>query len=274
MPKLPHPSPPPALPLDVRFMQGTATLLVVLLLLGVAAFALHWAARLPVFAIRSIRVEGDMAHNSVATIRANALPKLAGSFVTMDLRHAQQAFESVPWVRQAVVHRAWPDRLLVHLEEFQAVALWAGSDEPEARKLVSRQGEVFEANIGDVEDDGLPTLRGPDGSAPQVLAMWHRLAPLARRMDAQVDALGLSARGSWHAELDNGAVIELGRGGDDEVIARVERFVATLAQVSARYRRPLEYADLRHHDGYALRLQGVATLVPTPPAPAAKPPKN
>lgn len=273
MPKLPPSSPPPALPLDVRFMQGTTTLLAVLLLLGVAAFLLQRAARLPVFEIRSIRVEGDMAHNSVATIRANALPKLAGSFVTMDLRQAQQAFESVPWVRQAVVHRAWPDRLLVRLEEFQAVALWAGSDEPEARRLVSREGEVFEANIGDVEDDGLPTLRGPEGSAPQVLAMWRRLEPLAGRMDAQVDALALSARGSWHAELDNGAVIELGRGSDDEVIARVERFVATLAQVSARYRRPLEYADLRHHDGYALRLQGVATLNPAPP-PAAKTQRN
>lgn len=268
-----HANPPPALPLDVRLMQGTATLLVVLLLLGVAALALAWAARLPAFAIRSIRVEGDMAHNSVATIRANAVPKLAGSFITLNLRQAQQAFESVPWVRQAVVHRAWPDRLLVRLEEFQAVALWAGSDEPEARRLVSREGEVFEANIGDVEDDGLPTLRGPDGSAPQVLAMWHRLVPYAKRMDAQVEALGLSARGSWRAELDNGAVIELGRGSDDEVIARVERFVSTFAQVSARFRRPLEYADLRHHDGYALRLQGVATLAPTPP-PAAKPQKN
>lgn len=267
-----HPTPPAALPFDVRFMQGTATLLAVLLLVGVVALALNWAARLPMFAIRAIRVEGDMAHNSVATIRANAMPKLAGSFLTMNLRDARQAFESVPWVRQAVVHRAWPDRLLVRLEEYRAVALWAGSDEADARRLVSREGEVFEANIGDVEDDGLPTLRGPDGSAPQVLAMWQRLGPVMKRMDAQVDTLSLSARGSWRAELDNGAAIELGRGGDAEVIARVERFVATLAQVTARYRRPLEYADLRHNDGYALRLQGVATLNPTPPAAAAKTP--
>ncbi len=260
-------NPPPALPLDVRFMQSAATLLVALLLLGVAALALSWVVRLPVFAIRAIRVEGDMTHNSVATIRANALPKLAGSFFTLNLQQAQRAFESVPWVRQAVVHREWPDRLLVRLDEYQAVALWAGSDEAEGRKLVSREGDVFEANIGDVEDDGLPTLRGPEGSASQVLAMWHRLAPFAKRMDAQVDVLNLSARGSWRAELDSGAVIELGRGSDDEVIARVERFVATLAQATSRYRRPLEYADLRHNDGYALRLQGVATL--TAPAPAA-----
>ena len=261
-------NPPPVLPLDVRFMHGTATLLVALLLLGVVALALNWAVRLPVFAIQAIRVEGDMAHNSVATIRANALPKLAGSFFTLNLQQTQRAFESVPWVRQAVVHREWPDRLLVRLEEYRAVALWAGSDDADARKLVSREGDVFEANIGDVEDDDLPTLRGPEGSAPQVLAMWRRLTPIAKRMDVQIDALSLSARGSWRAELDSGAAIEIGRGGDDEVVARVERFAATLTQVTARYQRALEYADLRHKDGYALRLQGVATLTVPPPATA------
>jgi cell division protein FtsQ len=31
--------------------------------------------------------------------------------------------------------------------------------------------------------------------------------------------------------------------------------------VIARYQRPLEYADLRHHDGYALKLRGVSTGV-------------
>ncbi|RUP35749.1 MAG: cell division protein FtsQ, partial [Curvibacter sp.] len=41
------------------------------------------------------------------------------------------------------------------------------------------------------------------------------------------------------------------------------RFVATLTQVTSRYgRRPtsLESADLRHTEGYALRLRGVTTV--------------
>jgi cell division protein FtsQ len=63
-------------------------------------------------------------------------------------------------------------------------------------------------------------------------------------------------------ELDSGADIELGRGTDDEVLARTERFLATLTQVTQRYQRPLEYADLRHNDGYAVRLKGITTVVP------------
>ena len=115
-----HANPPPALPMDVRLMNSTATLLAALLVFGLAALLLAWAARLPAFAIRGIRVEGDVTRNSVSTIRANALPKLAGSFFTMDLRQAQRAFESVPWVRRAVVKREWPNRLAVRLEEYRA----------------------------------------------------------------------------------------------------------------------------------------------------------
>ena len=64
------------------------------------------------------------------------------------------------------------------------------------------------------------------------------------------------------AELDSGAEIELGRGTDDEVVERSERFVGSVTQVISRYQRPLEYADLRHHDGYAVRLKGITTVIP------------
>ena len=53
--------------------------------------------------------------------------------------------------------------------------------------------------------------------------------------------------------------MELGRGTLDELVAHTERFMATVTQVSSRYERPLEYADLRHRDGYALKLRGVST---------------
>jgi cell division protein FtsQ len=39
--------------------------------------------------------------------------------------------------------------------------------------------------------------------------------------------------------------------------------------VVQQYQRPLQYADLRHPDGYAVRLKGVTTLM-TPPPPARK----
>jgi len=162
---------PTPLPADIRLMNVTAAALATVGVVALVAVAVLWAAHRPVFAVRSIRVDGDLAHNSALTIRANAAPKLAGNFFTMDLAAGRRAFESVPWVRQAVVRRVWPNRLAVHLEEHRPAALWiGGSSADEATdKMVNSFGEVFEANLGDIEDDALPTLRGPDGSSARML---------------------------------------------------------------------------------------------------------
>ncbi len=167
-------------------------------------------------------------------------------------------------MRHAVVRRVWPDRLAVRLEEHQVAALWAGEDS--ADRLVNTHGEVFEANVGDVEDDSLPILSGPDGSAAEMLALVRRLQPALERLGMAVMKLQLSGRGSWRAELDNGAVLELGRGSADEVMARTDRFVRTLALATQRYNAPLESADLRHPGGYAVRLRGVGTAAAGPAA--------
>lgn len=249
-----------AIPGDVRMMRVTANVLFVVAGLLLGAIVVNRAMRLPAFALQAIHVEGEVARNSVSTIRANAAPRLAGNFFTTDLAAGRRAFESVPWVRQAVVRRVWPNRLRVQLEEHRAVALW--TSEGSSDRLVNSHGEVFEANLGDVEDDSLPTLSGPEGSSTQMLAMLGRLQPVFARLDAGIEAMALSGRGSWRIELDTGAEIELGRGTEEEVLARTERFVGTLTQVTARYQRPLEYADLRHHDGYAVRLKGITTVVP------------
>jgi len=245
------------LPLDVRLMNGVASAVFVLAGVALLAATLLWLTRAPLFAIHAIRLEGEMARNNISTLRANVVPRLSGNFFSISLQQTRAAFESLPWVRQAVVRRVWPDRLVVRLQEQQAVALWAGDDGNDS--LVNSFGEVFDANLGDIEDDGLPTFEGPDGSAAQMLVMYQRLQPLLRKLAQGIQTLHLSGRGSWRVDLDGGAVVELGRGSDDEVLARSARFVRTLPQVNARFHEPLQYADLRHADGYAVRLRGVTT---------------
>ena len=246
-------------PLDVRLMNlsaGALALIGGVLLLG---GALLWVARHPAFAIGSIVVGGDVTHNSALTLRANVAPRLSGSFLTLDLAQARRAFEAVPWVRQAVVRREFPNRLKVLLQEHRAVALWGLEGES---RMLNSFGEVFEANTGEVEDDALPRLLGPDSQAAQVLVMYQALQPAFELLDLALEQLELTGRGGWRARLDTGAVVELGRGSSSEVLERAQRFLRTVTLVSARYgRRPdaLETADLRHQGGYAIRLRGVTT---------------
>lgn len=255
----------PTPPFDVRLMNLTASaLFLVFAALSLAALA-SWVGNHALFAIRVITVAGDVTHNNAVTLRANVLPKLGGSFFTLDLGQARQSFEAVPWVRHAVVKREFPNRLKVVLQEHQAVAHWGPEGES---RLLNSYGEVFEANAGEVEHEMLPRLTGPTGQEPQVLAMHRLLQPMFETLDLALEQLELTARGSWVARLDTDGVIELGRGSEDEVVNRTTRFLKTLTQVSARYsRKPdaVETADLRHPDGYAMRLRGVSTVVKSEP---------
>jgi cell division protein FtsQ len=246
-------------PFDVKLMNIAATALFALGFVLFAAAAAWWVLHRPVFAIAGITVQGETAHNSVPTLRANVAPQLAGNFFTLDLAAARRAFESVPWVRQAVVRRDFPNRLRVELQEHHAVALWG--DDSDSRLLGDR-GEVFEANTGDVEADDLPHLAGPDDQGAQVLATYQGIKPLFGAIDLGIEELTLTTRGNWQVALDNEAPIELGRGTPVEVTARTQRFIATVTQVAARYQRTpqaIVSADLRYGQGYALKLKGVAT---------------
>ncbi|MCE4537468.1 cell division protein FtsQ/DivIB [Pelomonas sp. P7] len=267
-------NPSAALPPDVRLMNAVSALLVTALLATAAWAALRWAVRLPVFNFRAIQVEGDVSRNSVASLRANALPRLHGSFLSMNLRDGRAAFEAVPWVRHAQLQRVWPMKLRVNLEEHQAAAYWearvdgadAATEASAERALVNSFGEVFQANLGDVEDEDLPVLAGPANAAAPMLQMWRALSPAAEKLGESIERLDLSGRGSWRATFGSGAVVELGRGTQGEVVERFIQFTRSITQVTSQYHSPLLTADLRHVDGYAVKLRGVTTQTPGKPA--------
>jgi cell division protein FtsQ len=252
-------------PMDVRLMNVAA------LVLGAAAFvvslglAVRWALAQPVFAVSKIVVEGDTGHHNALTLKANVGGRISGNFFTLDLAQARSVFESVPWVRKATVRREFPNRLRVTLEEHRSSGFWGADSES---RMVNSLGEVFEANAGDAEVQELPRLVGADGTSNAVLVMYRQLSKLMEPTDVVIEQLELSARGGWRLQLDSGAQIEMGRGNEQEVLARLQKFLATHKQVLASYQRSsleqVESVDLRNGEGYAIRLRGVSTLVNAP----------
>lgn len=253
-----------ATPFDVKLMNLTATLMFTACFCVAVAALLWWAARHSAFAIRAITVEGEIQHTNELALRSNVASHLQGSFFTVDLAATRSAFESVPWVRRAAVTREFPNRLKVIIKEQQPVALWG---DPSGSQMVNVLGEVFEANVGEVEQDDLPRLVGPLKQAAHVLDMYRALEPLFEPVDESIEQLELTGRGGWRLRLDSGGEIELGGGSIAEVVDRTERFARTLATVVAAHGREpdaVESADLRYADGYALRLSGVTTTTEAP----------
>ena len=248
------------LPVDVRLMVLLTSVLgwtaVALVLLAVGT----WAVRHPVWTVHTLEVHGDLQHQSEEVFRTHIQDRLHGSFLTIDLNEVKAVFETVPWVRKAVVKRAFPNRIRVTLEEHQAVAFW---DQGGDLSLINRQGEVFEANAENENTEALPELAGPAGQTARVKALYELLVPELAVLDRELQRLELTAQGSWRATLDNGADLELGRGEPPDVLARVRLFSSTIGQVTRQHAgRDLETADLRYPAAYAVKLRGVATLEP------------
>ena len=112
----------------------------------------------------------------------------------------------------------------------------------------------------------LPRLNGPDGQSADVLAMYEALKPLCSRIwmcpwtrwSCRAAATGAPGWTPAHC-------IELGRGNADEVGARAAAFSEDIDADHDPLRPapwpPVESADLRHDNGYAIRMRGVSTQV-------------
>lgn len=241
-----------------RWMPVAAWASGALVLAAMVVAAGLWFVRSPMWTIRHIDFSGDIRRNNAATLQANTLPRLSGTFFSMDLGQARQVFETVPWVRSAVVRRVWPDRLQIRLQEHQPAARWMGADGNE--RLVNTFGEVFDANLGEVEGESLPVFSGPDGQAAKVMQMYLKLAAVFAPLERRIVRLDVSGRGSWGLLLDDETEVTIGRGTVQEIVSRTERFVSTVTQVTSAYRTPLVQADLRHNNGYAVQLKGVMAI--------------
>jgi cell division protein FtsQ len=252
-----------AAPMDVRLMNIAAMLLGAAACLAGLGLAVRWALAQPVFAVSKIVVDGDTSHHNAITLKANVGGRISGNFFTLDLAQTRGVFESVPWVRKATVRREFPNRLRVTLQEHRSSGFWGADSES---RMVNTLGEVFEANAGDAEMDELPRFVGAEGQSATVLAMYQLLAKALTPADAVIEQLELSERNGWRMQLDTGTQMELGRGSAEEVMQRLGKFLATYKQVLSSYQRSgldrVESVDLRHGEGYAIRLSGVTTVVP------------
>ncbi len=233
-------------------LWALATLLLVLVVAGGGALWLQQDWRLPdlqglegvaEFPLRQVRVAGSFRHVSAVQVRDIVAPYAARGFFATDVAAIRGALRALPWVEQATVRRVWPDRLQITITEQVAVARW-GRD-----GLLNGRGEVFTPLAGALPGD-LPQLQGPAGSAPQMLARCRAMADSLAPLGLKVARLSLDRRRSWHAVLDNGIQLALGK---EHPLQRVARFARYYPSVAAGREQDAEVFDLRYANGFVVR---------------------
>jgi cell division protein FtsQ len=222
-------------------MNATADALYALAVVLALSAAAMYAARLPAFSLREVRVEGALHHVTRGEIENVVRSELKGGFFTVNLAATRAAFERLPWVRGANVRRQWPARLDVALEEHVPFARWGNA------ALVNTHGEVFQAAY----DADLPVFVGPEGAAREIAIQYryfHRALGTIGETPVQVQ---VTARRAWQVKLASGPTLELGR---ESIEARLGRFVALHGRTIGRLGRRIDTVDLRYANGFAVRI--------------------
>ena len=233
---------------EPRLLNAAASALFALALL-LAVYAAGTAlVHSPAFALRSIRVQGDLGRVTRGAIVDALQGRVSGTFFTADLEAIRTMFQSVPWVRRAEVRRRWPDRLDVSLEEHAPLARWGQESEG---RLVNSYGELFTARV----EGELPHFAGPAGSEQEVTRRYALFRELLAPLSLEPRTIAFSQRQSWQIRLSNGLTLQLGRDREkDPVRGRLARFVAVYPVTVGRLSRRLDYVDLRYPNGFALRV--------------------
>ncbi|WP_225721472.1 cell division protein FtsQ/DivIB [Candidatus Vallotiella sp. (ex Adelges kitamiensis)] len=234
-----------------------STLYVALLAIALASAGL-WLLQRPIFALRTLLIDGDIQHINQLIVRKRVLHKIRGNFFTLNLDSVRVAFEQIPWVRYVSVRRVWPNALIVMLEEYKPLGTWGRN------QFVSIDGKVFTANE---TNDKLPMFSGPIGSAPNVVARYYDFQKWFSPIGAKLEKVTLSPCYAWTIKLTNGMQIELGREHNkDTLSSRARRLLVAWPMLTQHWGNNIKYIDLRYPNGFAIRAIGMRFISDDPKA--------
>lgn len=192
--------------------------------------------------LRTLRVNDGLERVDQARLRETVLPYAQRGFFAIRLADARRAVEKLPWVEHVEVRKHWPDVLEIRIVEHRPFARW-GED-----RLLSEQGRLFP--VAGIElPPGLPLLHGPDARVDEVVALYNESRALFAATGLDVRSVLLDPRGSWSLRLANDTDVVVG---SSEARLRLRRFARMLPQLLARNPLPLQRADLRYTNGFAL----------------------
>lgn len=195
-----------------------------------------------VLPLKIVRIDGDFKNLDRRALEKAVGGVMEGNFFTVDLEVVRAAALRLPWVDQVTVRRIWPDTLNMWVAEQQPLARWGD------QQLVNGRGGVFTPEPGALKAE-LPSLSGPDGQAPEMVARYQRMARRFAALALEIDRLAMDDRGAWTVGFRQGVELKLGHA-DTE--ARVERFVRLYPRLEQDELRRVKRVDMRYANGVAV----------------------
>lgn len=190
---------------------------------------------------------------------------LPNTYIAQDVDDIQQEIMRLPWIKQVSVRKQWPDRLIVHVEEYQPMYVWNDIF------LLDRSGAVFSVPQDRLDSEGLPKLSGPVGKEKLILETFYQLDAISKKLGSHNLTLSISEaiaddRNAWQLIVklcvtgfcvDNQNIsLKLGR---EKTVERYERFVRFFSDIQTNLPKDekLVEVDLRYENGISVKRQKI-----------------
>lgn len=169
-------------------------------------------------------------------------PPLKGYF-SQDIQEVKDKLLEIPWVKDVIVRKFYPDRLSITILEYQPVAVWNNV------KYLAEDGSVFFLPADRFKRTGLPLMYGPDQEGKVVLDAWGKIQTELKQRNLEAISISVDNRGSWSVILSNNIELKLGRG---EWTPKIDRFMLIFPEIEVPEGQRLAYVDLRYEYGAAV----------------------
>lgn len=191
---------------------------------------------------RALEITAELEHVSAEEVRDALQPYLASGFAGIDIRAAQRALETHPWIADASIRRQWPGVLVVELREEEPVATWFGTS------LMNARGEVFIDGAAGYTGV-LPDIGGPAGAQNEMIQRLEEIAAALGERGLELRRLLRTERRAERLWLANGIEVRLGR---RETEVRLRRFLNAAWPALQGEAERVAYVDMRYANGFAV----------------------
>lgn len=127
--------------------------------------AVHYVVR-NWFTVNRVIIEGDIYHVTPVQLTYIAQNRLHGTFFTLDIVGLKAAFQEIPWVDEVNVKRHFPHTIIVHINEYKALAKIGDED------MLAENGEIFD---GADDELNLPVFYVSAAKANIALAKYRQI---------------------------------------------------------------------------------------------------
>lgn len=167
--------------------------------------------------ISNVDVEGRH-YIDAETLKSTIGVKPGDPLLGVDINDLHARLTALPWVKEVRVRRAFPDKIIISLDEREPIALWR--DAPGGPGIIDAEGVVLtRANLASFDQMLAVEGQGSEKDAGNLIALLKGQPDIAVRV---IKATRVSGR-RWDLSMEGGTVIRLPEDDPGFALARASK---------------------------------------------------